>query len=454
MANVLFSSNSALDIAFILKNIGELAITKQTSTSIVENRIRLVQTNIGEITKSISNISDHQEKIDRNYQILQSQVTINSLFIKTALLEQSIILGSLLNQYAYETQNLISIINSAIQDKIHSTVLPPSKLLKELKAIKLTLHAGTQLPLEPIIQNIPELLSISSATIIQKDTFLIFVLKFPIITANGYDMYHPIPLPLYIEDNNAILIDTEIDYISFSDDSEFYFTLTQQQSEACNRLSSYTICKSNEPIQRRASSQICEIEMLHNPQVFPISCKRKYINLNVSIWNRLTKTDSWIYCTRSESVTLSCKNPTNSFQVDVKGVGRINIAPSCTLHTTKAILLPILNMFINHTLDIIPENPVFSIDNIKKIYLNNVNSQTLSHIGLYKNLRQIVHETSVSRKSEENPLDYVLIAPIEYHIIIEYICIVVIIIIVVILSFKLKKQTTHIYKPDIAETEI
>jgi len=99
-------------------------------------------------------------------------------------------------------------------------------------------------------------------------------------------------------------------------------------------------------------------------------------------------------------------------------------------------------MFNNHTLDIIPENPAFSIDNIKKTYLNNVNSQTLSHIGLYKNLRQIFHETSESSKSEENPLDYTLIAPIEYHIIIEYICILVIIIIIVILSFKLKKQNT------------
>jgi len=35
---------------------------------------------------------------------------------------------------------------------------------------------------------------------------------------------------------------------------------------------------------------------------------------------------------RSEVVTLICKSPQKSFQFDLKGIGRINIAPSCTLN--------------------------------------------------------------------------------------------------------------------------
>jgi len=69
--------------------------------------------------------------------------TVDSLLVKTTLLEQSIILESLLNQYTYETQNVISITNSEIHGKIRSIILPPSKLLQELKIIKLTLPEGT-----------------------------------------------------------------------------------------------------------------------------------------------------------------------------------------------------------------------------------------------------------------------------------------------------------------------
>ncbi|KAL4154336.1 hypothetical protein QTP88_000215 [Uroleucon formosanum] len=150
----------------------------------------------------------------------------------------------------------------------------------ELKAIQLTLPAGTQLPIEPKVQNVPEFFSISSVSILQKDFLLVFALHFPIITVNSYDMYHPIPLPFFMKEDNAAIIEAEIDYISFSDDSEFYFILTQQQSDSCTRLTLYTICKGNEPIQLRASSKICEVEILKHPQFLPISCKSKYIKLD------------------------------------------------------------------------------------------------------------------------------------------------------------------------------
>jgi len=458
LAKVLFSSKSFLDINSILQGIKDLSMAKQSTSDLVENQTRLFQTTMSEISKSVTNISDHQQKLKDNYQVLQTQanknsMTINTLMVKTTLLEQSIILESLLNQYAYETQNLISIINSAIHGKIHSTVLPPIKLLRELRAIQLTLPAGTQLPVEPKVQNIPELLSISSISILQKDFLLIFALHFPIVTVNSYDMYHPIPLPFYTKDDNAVIIEPEVDYISFSDDSEFYFTLTQQQSDSCTRLSSYTICKGNEPIQRRASSNICEIEILKNPQFIPISCKSKYVKLDVSIWNRLFKTDSWIYCTRSEFVTLNCKNPRKSFQFIIKGIGRISIAPSCTLHTAMAIMSPILNTFINHTLDLVPENPLFNKSSIKELDIEDINPQTLNHFGLYKNLRQAIRESAMKQKPNNETTENILIVPIEYHIIVEYICILIVVIVIAFLFVKSKKQKTYVYKPELAETE-
>jgi len=76
-----------------------------------------------------------------------------------------------------------------------------------------------------------------------------------------------------MKDDNAVIIEPEVEYICFSDDSEFYFTLTQQQSDSSTRLRSYTICKGNEPIQRRASSKICEIEILKIHNFFRFNVK-------------------------------------------------------------------------------------------------------------------------------------------------------------------------------------
>jgi len=205
-------------------------------------------------------------------------------------------------------------------------------------------------------------------------------------------------------------------------------------------------------MQRRASSKICEIEVLRNPQFLPGSCKSKYIELDVSVWNWLIKTDSWIYFPQSEYVTLNIKNPQESFQFNVKCICRISIVPSCTLHTDMTILSPVVNKFSNYTLNIVSEKLLFSISNIKETNLNGVSPQTLNHIGLYKNLRQIKGET-IKFKKYFRKETYILVAPIEYHIIFEYLCILIVIIIIVTLSIKFKKQSIHIYKPWIAETE-
>ncbi|KAF0706931.1 Envelope fusion protein [Aphis craccivora] len=137
---------------------------------------------------------------------------------------------------------------------------------------------------------------------------------------------------------------------------------------------------------------------IHN--FLPISCKTKCIKLDVSIWNRLFKTNSWIYCTHSEFVTLNCNNPQKSFQFNIKGIGRLSIAPSCTLHTTTAIMSPILNTFVNNSLDLVPENPLFNISKIKELDIDDINPQTLNHFGLYKNFRQAIRESTI----EQNPI--------------------------------------------------
>jgi len=127
LAKVLYSSKSFLDVNPILQGIKDLYMDRQSTSDLIENQTRLFQTTMSKISKSISNFSEHQQKLKENFQLLQTQekknsMTINTLMVKTTLLEQSIILESLLNQYAYKTQNLISIINSAIHGKIQSSV--------------------------------------------------------------------------------------------------------------------------------------------------------------------------------------------------------------------------------------------------------------------------------------------------------------------------------------------
>jgi len=68
------------------------------------------------------------------------------LSIKTKFDEHTIILGLFLNQFAWETQNLQTIINFALNGLMHNSVYPPSELYNELKEIQLTLPPTLELP--------------------------------------------------------------------------------------------------------------------------------------------------------------------------------------------------------------------------------------------------------------------------------------------------------------------
>lgn len=199
---ILFGHNSIINVESIFQKIIDYTSSKISNSVLNEDKLRILQTTTTEITKKVQKISDNQNRIEENIRLLNSQVhktmqTSNTLLVKTVLTEQSLLFSVLLNQYAYETQTLVAILNSAMHGKIHSMVLPPSKLISELKEIQLNLPTGTQLPIIPTIQNIPKLFQLSSNTILTKDRYLMFVLTFPLVTSDEYTLYRPIPLPFF-----------------------------------------------------------------------------------------------------------------------------------------------------------------------------------------------------------------------------------------------------------------
>ena len=62
-----------------------------------------------------------QQKLEENLRFLQQQTNnsitnINKLEFKNRILEQAFIFEVILNKYAYETQNLVAVLNAAVDD--------------------------------------------------------------------------------------------------------------------------------------------------------------------------------------------------------------------------------------------------------------------------------------------------------------------------------------------------
>jgi len=148
MVNVFYGMYSNIDTEFIFNKILALRQNKNQNISLNSERMRIMRV---ETDHQIKETSQHQEKLEENLQYLQKQTEViiqklDRIELKTRLLIQALLFEILLNQYSYQTQNLMSIINSVMNGKIHTSVFTSERLLMEvflLREIKMNLLVGT-----------------------------------------------------------------------------------------------------------------------------------------------------------------------------------------------------------------------------------------------------------------------------------------------------------------------
>lgn len=303
--------------------------------------------------------------------------------IKETLIELALLFEIMLNQYAYETQNLIAIVNLAMQGKIHTSIFPTKRMIAELKEIKMNLPMGEALHLEIRSESLPDFYRIANISILHKDNYLIFNLEIPLIPNEIYHVYHPIPLPIPINNNSIVLIAPGIDHLALSSDSEKFFTLTHDQWESCLDLKTFKIYKGSQPIHRRDKSDLCEAVLLKNQQNLPNSCDIKYITINTSMWSRVPQTNSWLFYAQSEASTITCINPEQSFNIEISGTGRLTISSKCEIHNLGSIMLAIDNdKEIN--LDLVPSGSMNNLILTLSKILEDLIPQSITNTNLLK----------------------------------------------------------------------
>ncbi|KAL4088710.1 hypothetical protein QTP88_023794 [Uroleucon formosanum] len=170
---------------------------------------------------------------------------IDQIKIRTTLLEQTLFFEVLLNQYAYETQILLAIIDSALHGKLHTSILHTQRWLTELREIKANLPIGTTFLLEIKTESISDFIKISEITVCHKGQYLIFVTKIPLVQTIDFNAYKVIPLPIIYDSQSLILINPSMEIIAISYVTQKFLTLTNKQWEMCREVLLLTpvICK-------------------------------------------------------------------------------------------------------------------------------------------------------------------------------------------------------------------
>lgn len=456
MANVLYGICSKIDTKFLVDKIIELGASKLESLNLINERKRILKIESAAENHVSKQITEKLQKVEQNFNHLQQQMVeytqnIDKTAFKTKLLEQAILIEMILNKYCYETQNLITIINSALNGKVHTNVLSSQQLLKELREVKMTLPVGSALPVELKTETLTDLFRISEISIFIQDNHLVYVINIPLISNAEYNVYRPIPLPIQFNSDTLALIDTEIDYLAVSIDNEKFLSLTKENWAECKPLKQEKLCKSSQPVHLRLESQPCEVSLLNSQPTFPENCNLKFLKIDKAIWHKLSESNSWLYFTQSKSGTITCSDPSEHFNFELSGVGRLTISPQCEIHIDQSIIEPLHQITRDIKLDVIPENLNPNLKTILSEISTKILPQNIKYETFITDWNNVAHKAIEFKKIPHVHSETLLGIKI-YQIVIS----MSMIILFSIISFctivrKLRKNQIIMYNPDIPD---
>jgi hypothetical protein len=361
MANVLYGICSKINTTFLMDKIIDIGKGKLKSLNLINEKTRILKVDSAAESRVLERITEHQQQIDQNLRYLQQQMidnnqTIDQLEFKTKLVEQAFLMEMILNKFEYETQSLIAIINAAIDGKIHTSVLSLQQLLRELREVKMTLPAGSSLPVDIRAESLTELLRVAELSVFIQDDHLVYVIEIPLVLNAEYNVYRSIPFPIQLNSDTLVLISPDVDYLAISADNEKFLTITTENLRKCKTLQTGKLCNRNEPTHLRLDSQLCEVSLLTSHQTLPNTCNLKVIKSYKPIWHTLSETNSWLYATPPNSGIITCSHTAETFKIELVGIGRLTLSHRCELHIDHSVFTPLHQNVQNIKMDIIPRD--------------------------------------------------------------------------------------------------
>ncbi|KAL4088509.1 hypothetical protein QTP88_023603 [Uroleucon formosanum] len=454
LANILFGVCSDKDAEFFYKNIEDLARSEDKHVHLSQEQIRIVSSVMNNVNSTMHELLADDQKLQKNINKIEEQsrrsvATINVLEIQNTFLEHTAILTVFLNQFAWETQNLQSIVNSALNGLMHTNVYPPSKLIHELKQIQLTLPSTLELPITESHLSIPELFRTSKLSVVYIQQNLVFVTRIPLLSNLRFNLFHNIPLPIPTNKGNIVIIEPQAQYLTISDTNEYHFSLTDDQYEKCETLFSFRLCVNPEAISKFIHQENCELSLYNSPFQTIGACNFKYLNLNNTIWHKLYLQNAWLYYCISQAVTVTCAQ--NSSRILLTGTGKIQISDNCVIYTENLILTPSRTLSSEIHKDFVPENPkLHAMLKIPELINSHVPEQVDTN-KYFKNFNQLAEDAEKLKELSKMYNDTKIFVNPDHHFIIVYIIFIFIIAVSLYMLIKYKCNLPRLYRPEVAE---
>jgi len=232
-----------------------------------------------------------------------------------------------------------------------------------LTQIKLKLPINLNLPIGTNPSEIYELTEIKKMAVFYSGNQIVFLIRIPLVTELELTLYKILSIPHQvttrkngsIDNKQNIILKPEYQYVGITKNRRKYTTFSETQLLHCTETEIFTICPEFQPVQYESKNQPCEISLFKNPDKLPQTCEAGIIVLTKNIFHKLNYTNTWIFTTNNETLTIACQKVKEPYIVKLKRQGFIRLNQDCRAYAENILLNPTRDMKSKYYINFIPK---------------------------------------------------------------------------------------------------
>ncbi|KAL4127063.1 hypothetical protein QTP88_011261 [Uroleucon formosanum] len=331
------------------KQLKTLLIQKD-QTKIFESTLDSVTKISSDFTKIKDNLNNYINKI--NYEISNQKEELKILNIKEYIMLYNSVYSELINQYSKDTSILLNTVIIAHRGQINPQILKPNELLDHFKDAKANLPSNLNMPMEINIKNYFDFMKIIELNICYQNHLIIYSINVPLIENLNFNLYRIISLPVHVNKNNFIFIQSPEEYLVVENNKQYYTFLSQDQVDKCKSIKTNTICSISTPLSS-AIKPNCEFQMFKKGNTIPSNCEVKTITMVHDIWHHLKNNNQWLYATPEPiEIVISCGEEAENTIINQTGL--LSLKTNCRAFTKNTLIISKYKNQSNFSKDYLP----------------------------------------------------------------------------------------------------
>lgn len=381
-------------------------------THLMKDNIHIIKSTISTFNSSMSKVNENEKHLLKNMEIIENVMTLISnsndkLEIKSQLSLLTNSLESIIVTLSFDIDDINNSILFAKLNVLHPTVLSPHRLYSELDKNRNNLPKHCELPVSLTLQNINELIDISTLISYYHSNRIVIIVKIPLVLPQPYNLFNAIPLPIPYDISNPdtfVLIAPSSPYVAITADRMFYSLI--KDLDKCKIISEKCYVCALINVYSTIANPTCETILITDVvSKLPKSCETKLLHGHVDVFHKLNK-NRWIFV-QSEpgKCHINCNNEPLSQDVILFATGILTLPKSCKAFFKTLQFNPTGETYISNVTNKLSEFNIIVDDCCDRTKLNKtLEKLPFRRLNNIDNLDALLH-ASIHLDSFENEIN-------------------------------------------------